>query len=355
MLVHGTTAAVNRCIRNESRRAAPPRRQLTIGAVRPSRSDEAGARRVRLRYDVRMGDPPPAHEGFVSFRGRRTWYRDVGRGVASDRLPLVVVHGGPGVPHGYLEPLEEWADAGRRVVFYDQLGCGASDHPHDLSLWTVELFVSELLAVREALGLERCHLLGQSWGALLSIEHVLAHPDGIATLTLADPLVSAPQWCAEAAGLRAQLPSDLQEALTRCEADGTTDSPAYEAAMLFYYRRHVCRLDPWPACLMRALDALAEDPEVYRTMWGPSEFHCTGTLRDWDVSDRLAEIAVPTLVLGGRHDECTPAIQEAAHRAIPDSEWIVFEESSHAPHLEERERFRAVVEDFLERAETGVV
>jgi proline-specific peptidase len=121
--------------------------------------------------------------------------------------------------------------------------------------------------------------------------------------------------------------------------------------MMAYYARHVCRLDPWPECLQRAFARLAADPEVYQTMWGPSEFHVTGTLRDWDVRGRLSSIAVPALVLGGRHDECTPAIQEDLHRRLLGSEWVVFEQSAHLPHLEEPERFREVVEAFLARVE----
>jgi proline-specific peptidase len=298
-----------------------------------------------------MSTDPQIREGFVPFRGHHTWYRVAGGGEVIGRLPLILVNGGPGAAHDYFEPLQAWAGSGRRIVFYDQLGSGDSDHPHDPGLWTVELFVEELRAVREALGLACCHLLGQSWGGLLALEHALAHPRGIASLTLADPLVSVPQWGAEAARLRAELPAAVQEALTRHEAAGTTGSPEYKAATMVYYARHVCRLDPWPECLQRAFARLAEDPEVYNTMWGPSEFHVTGTLKEWDVRGRLPGILAPALVLGGRFDECTPAIQEDLQRRLPGSQWTVFEDSAHLPHLEEPERFREVVEGFLERVE----
>ena len=293
-----------------------------------------------------VGSAVPVVEGFVPFRGHRTWYRILGRGEDTHRLPLVVVHGGPGSSHDYLEPLGELA-CGRRVVFYDQLGCGRSDHPHDPSLWSVELFEAELRALRAALGLRRCHLLGQSWGGLLVLEHTLAAPDGIVSLTLADPLVGAAQWIAEADGLRALLPAEVREALLSHEAAGMTADAGYQTAMLEFYRRHVCRLDPWPDCLLRSFAALQADPEVYLAMWGPSEFHCTGSLRAWDVRERLGGITAPSLVLGGRFDECTPVIQEDLHRRLPGSEWVVFERSSHMPHLEEPERFVHVVDTFL--------
>lgn len=295
---------------------------------------------------------PYTTTGFLPFRGHRTWFGITGAGEQPGRLPLVVCHGGPGFPHDALEPLSALA-RGRRVVFYDQLGCGRSDHPHDPSLWSPELFEAELRALRAALGLDRCHLLGQSWGGALVLAHAVAHPAGVASLTLADPLVCTADWIAEADRLRAQLPKDVQGVLRRHEAAGTAGDPAYQQAMMVYYLRHVCRLDPWPDCLQRSLAALEADPEVYLTMWGPSEFHCTGVLKDWDVRPRLGGIRAPALVVGGRYDECTPAIQEDLHRRLPGSEWVVFEDSSHMPFLEETDRFLAVVEGFLCRVEAA--
>lgn len=288
--------------------------------------------------------------GSLPFRGHRTWYGIVGEGEEAGRLPLLVLHGGPGVPHDALEPLAGLAN-GRRVVFYDQLGCGLSDHPHDPSLWSVELFEAEVRALRAALGLDRCHLLGQSWGGALALAHVASGAAGVAGLTLADPLVCTSDWIAEADRLRAQLPKDVQGVLRRHEAAGAVGDPAYQQAMMVYYLRHVCRLDPWPDCLLRSLASLEADPEVYLTMWGPSEFHCTGVLRDWDARPGLDAVACPALVVGGRYDECTPAIQEDLQRRLPGSEWVLFEESSHMPHLEQTGLFLEVVEGFLRRVE----
>ncbi len=299
--------------------------------------------------DAAAGVPFSA-TGTVPFRGHRTWYGVAGEGEEAGRLPLLVVHGGPGSSHDYLEPLAALAE-GRRVVFYDQLGCGRSDHPHDPSLWSVDLFEAELGALRAALGLERCHLLGQSWGGALALEHAALRPAGIGSLILADPLVCTADWIAEADRLRSELPRDVQGVLRRHEVAGTTGDAAYQQAMLVYYWRHVCRLEPWPECLQRSFAALEADPEVYLTMWGPSEFHCTGVLEDWDVRPKLEAVTAPALVAGGRFDECTPAIQEDLHRRLPGSEWVVFEESSHMPHLEERERFLEVVARFLRRVE----
>ena len=299
-----------------------------------------------------MNPEQASKEGVVSFRGYQTWYRIVGDRDAPGKLPLLCLHGGPGMTHDYLETLEALAASGRRVIFYDQLGSGKSSQPHDPSMWQVGLFVEEVSAVRKALGLEQVHLLGQSWGGFLAQEYVLTRPSGLASLILSNSAASTRQWIVEANRLRGGLPVDIQEILSRHEAAGTTDDPAYAAATGVYYHRHLCRLDPWPDCLNRTLDLLGENPEVYNSMWGPTEFHCTGTLKTWDITPRLHEIQVPTLILSGRYDESTPAINETLQYGIPNSEWILFEHSAHMPHLEETEKYLQVVSYFLERIET---
>ena len=127
-----------------------------------------------------------SREGLIEFRGHNVWYRIAGDSEGPGKLPLLCLHGGPGAPHDYLEPLEEMAAEGRRVIFYDQLGCGNSDQPHDPSMWTVDLFVEEVGVVRRALGLERVHILGQSWGGMLAMEYALTQPEGLASLIVAD-------------------------------------------------------------------------------------------------------------------------------------------------------------------------
>jgi L-proline amide hydrolase len=294
----------------------------------------------------------PAREGFISFRGYQVWYRIVGEDEAPGKFPLLCLHGGPGATHDYLEPLEAMATTGRRVIFYDQLGVGNSDHPHNPSLWTVQLFVEEVGVMREALGLDRVHILGQSWGGMLGMEYALTQPAGLVSLIVADSPASIPQWVAEANRLRAELPADVQETLSRHEAAGTTGDPDYQKATQAFYSRHVCRVDPLPACVDRTFKKLEEEPEVYNTMNGPNEFHVIGLLKDWDIIDRLPEIHVPTLVLSGRYDEATPLIAETVHRGIPGSEWVLFENSSHMPHVEETDRYLQVLTSFLDRVES---
>lgn len=298
-----------------------------------------------------MGTDVPITEGFVAFRRYKVWYRIIGDGEDVGKSPLLCLHGGPGAPHDYLEPLEAMAATGRRVILYDQLGCGNSDQPHDPSLWTVALFLEELGVVRQALGLQRVHILGQSWGGMLAMEYALTQPSGLASIILADAPASMPQWIAETNRLRRELPPDVEQTLRKHEAEGTVDSPEYQAAMLGFYRRHLCRLEPWPAYVERTFEKLGQNPEVYHTMIGPCEFHVTGTLKEWDILQRLPEIQVPALVLGGRYDEATPTITETVHRGIGGSEWVIFENSSYLPHVEETDRYLQVLGQFLDRVE----
>ena len=292
----------------------------------------------------------PFREGFIPFQGYKTWYRIVGEQGDERKLPLLCLHGGPGMSHDYLESLEALADTGRQMIFYDQLGCGNSDHPHDPSLWTIELFVKEVGVIRTALGLNQIHLFGQSWGGFLAQEYMLTNPPGVKSMILANTAASTDRWIVEANRLRAKLPHDVQQTLKRHEDAGTTDDPNYAAATGVYYRRHLCRVRPWPDCFQRPLDKLAQNPEVYNTMWGPSEFYCTGKLQNWNIESRLGEIHCPTLIISGEHDESTPAINQILQAGIQDSDWVVIEGCSHTPHLEATEKYLQILADFL----TGV-
>ena len=293
----------------------------------------------------------PYQDGTFAFRGFSDWYRIVGKPNESGLAPVLVLHGGPGAAHNYLEPISLLANSGRQVIFYDQLGCGLSDHPHDPSLWSVDLFVEEVDAIRQALGLTELHILGQSWGGMLAMEYAFTQPKGVKSLTIANSPASMIQWVSEANRLRAELPTEVQDALLKHEADGTTDTPAYQDAVMVFYLKHVCRVDPFPDYVLSSFAQIEEDPEVYHTMNGPSEFHCIGKLKTWDIVDRLGEITIPSLVISGRFDEATPLIAETVHKGIKGSRWELFESSSHMPHVEETEKYMQVVNGWLSENE----
>jgi L-proline amide hydrolase len=294
----------------------------------------------------------PTTEGYIPFKGYKTWYKIVGEKEDAGKLPLLLLHGGPGACHDYLWSLAAMADTGRRVIFYDQIGCGLSHI--DVSkpeMWTVDLYVEEVDAVRKALGLDRIHLLGQSWGGMLAMEYMIRQPKGVASVTIASSPASMIQWVEEANKLREQLPPEINAALLKHEAAGTTSDPEYLTAMTEFYNRHVCRVVPNPDYVQRSFTKLGEHPEVYNTMNGPSEFHVIGTLKNWNVIPQLGKISAPTLVTSGKYDEATPTIAETVHKGIPGSEWVLFENSSHMAHVEEAERFKQVLSGFISRHE----
>jgi proline-specific peptidase len=237
-------------------------------------------------------------------------------------------------------------------VFYDQLGCGKSDIPDDDSLWTPERFAREVQAVRDGLGLDRVHLLGHSWGGWLALEYVASKPRGVVSLTLASTSASVQAFVEAVPGLLAGLPPDVQDTIARCEKEGATESPEYQAASLVFYQNYLCRVQPWPEPLLRSMGNIQATP-VYSRMWGPSEFTLTGTLRGWDRTGVLREIDVPTLITAGRYDEAIPPIAEDMHRRIKGSRLVIFEESSHSAHVEEPERFTSTLRDFMPRAEAA--
>jgi L-proline amide hydrolase len=295
-------------------------------------------------------------EGHLQLGGHRTWYRVVGDlGASAQRAPVILCHGGPGATHDYIAPIAEQLEAiGRSCVLYDQLGNGRSDHLSDAdpSFWTVDLFERELTALAAHLGIaERYHVVGQSWGGMLALLHALERPAGLLSVVAADSPSSIPAFVAGCNELLDAMDPDVSSTIRAGERSGETSTPEFQAAVMEFYKRHVCRADPWPEAVVRSFDAMERDPTVYATMNGPTEFTVVGTIRDFDITDRLPEIEVPVLLVSGEHDEVRPHLTAAMHERLRQGERVVFEDSSHMPHIEEPERFLAVVEDFLARSE----
>jgi proline iminopeptidase len=282
-------------------------------------------------------------EGFIPVPGGKVWYRAVGE---NKNTPLLVLHGGPGFSTYDMEELQGLANE-RMVIFYDQLGSGRSERPRDKSLWEVDRFVEELQTIRDHLQLEQVHILGHSWGTMLGASYMLTKPIGVRSIVFSSPCLSAKLWAKDQDEYRKELPSEIQEILNSEEQKGTTNSKEYEEAMMEVYRRHVCRLDPWPETLLQSFEF--SNLDVYHTMWGPSEFFPTGTLKDFDVTVRLHEIEIPSLFLAGKYDEATPKTTEYYSSLTKHSQFHVFENSSHTAYLEEPREYLQVVSGFLER------
>ncbi|GGR31728.1 proline iminopeptidase-family hydrolase [Deinococcus ruber] len=292
-------------------------------------------------------------EGTIDFAGFHIWYGMTRTEDAPGSVPLLVIHGGPGMPHDALEPLAELSDGVRRVIFYDQLGCGKSDRPSDPDIYSLGLFVQELQTVRDTLGLTRVHLYGHSFGGALALQYALSHPAGLESVIIADSFATADGWLEGAMQLRQQMPPEVRQLLEAHEAAGTTSDPAYQAAFGQYYLGvHCCRV-PIPDHLQRAF--AGSGAEVYRAMYGPQWFQMTGQYRGWNVVDRLSDLHVPTLVLAGRYDQCVPTLSQQLQANIPGAELKIFEHSSHVPFIEEPDEHHRWVRAFLRRVEMQAV
>jgi proline iminopeptidase len=280
-------------------------------------------------------------EGTIPVPGGTVWFKRVGGGAG---LALLAVHGGPGLPHNYITSLERLANE-REVIFWDQLGCGNSECPSNMSLWTMERSVAEMDAVVQGLGLDRFHVFGNSWGGMLAQQYVLDVTSGAVSLTISNSIASIPQFSEMVAQFKTELDTATQAAIDRHEAAGTTYSAEYQAAIRTWNETYLCRLLPWPQELQEAFKKMGA--EIFETMFGPSDFHIVGTIRSWDVLGRLPEITLPTLVLAGRFDECAPEHMWEMHQRIDGSRFEVFESSAHMPFIEEPRRFDQVMRDFL--------
>ncbi len=280
-------------------------------------------------------------EGKVAVPGGTVWFKRVGGGPG---LPLLAIHGGPGLPHNYLRSLERLADE-REVIFWDQLGCGNSKCPSDNKLWTMERSVAEMDAVVRALDLNRFHIFGNSWGGMLAQQYVLDVTSGAASVTISNSIASIPQFTDMVSRLKSDLDPSTRSAIDRHEAAGTTFSAEYQAAVRTWNETYLCRVRPWPADLEDAFRNMGT--EIFETMFGASDFHIVGTIRSWDVFDRLPEITLPALILAGRFDECRPDHMWEMHQRIAGSRFELFEGSAHMPFIEEPERFDHVMRDFL--------
>ena len=279
--------------------------------------------------------------GFVEVKGFRLFYKTFGTGEEI----LLCLHGGPGATHQYLLSLGELGDDKLKVVMYDQLGVGASEKPKDTSLFTIEYGAEEVEGFRKAMNLGKVNLFGSSYGGGLALQYALKYQTNIKKLIIAGGMASIPETIAEMNRLKATLPKDVRDTLAKYEARYAFLHPEYLKAVEVFYRNFVCRLPEWPDEVTRAFNDMSIP--VYWTMNGPNEFTIVGNLKDWDITARLREIKVPTLVTVGRYDEVTPKVAETIHKGITGSKLVVFEKSGHLTMWDEKENYLKTLREFL--------
>lgn len=334
---------------------------LAAGSVLLAQNASAQSGELRRRaghlavadHAVPVAPPDGVHTGgarTVRIDGKYdVWVKQIGTG----EIPVLTLHGGPGFNHFYLECFEDFLpQAGVRYWYYDQLGCGFSAAPDDATLWTLDRYREEVEQVRNALGLERFILFGHSWGGLLGMEYALHYPQHLRGLVISNMTASVAEYVKYAEVLVSHVPPAARAVIQRHRAAGDYESPEYERVLMEeIYNRHFCRLDPWPEPVQRAMRTL--NSKIYNTMQGPDEFTIIGNLKHWDVWDRLHDIKMPTLLIGGRHDEMSPEQIGRMGSLIPHSQVVICEGGSHMAMYDDQRAYFAALLPFLQDAHAG--
>ncbi|NCB33356.1 MAG: alpha/beta fold hydrolase [Erysipelotrichia bacterium] len=287
-------------------------------------------------------------EGTMPFLCGNTWYRITGKS-SDNRKPLLLLHGGPGSTHNYFEMLDSLADSGRMIVSYDQIGCGNSYLDHHPEYWTADTWLDELSTLRSYLHLDELHILGQSWGGMLTILY-LNHrqPEGIRSVILSSSLSSASLWKQEQHRMIRQLPVSEQNAIYQAEKTGNYEDQAYIAANAHYMELH-CMGTPTsndPDCIRRPKRT---GRESYLYGWGPNEYSPTGTLKNYEETESLGKLKVPSLIISGTDDLCTPLVAKTMYDAIPNAEWHLIQNARHMCFYDQNQSYCQILSEWLER------
>ena len=284
-------------------------------------------------------------DGYVTVSGYKLYYKIFG---VDNIETILCVHGGPGLTHEYILSMADLAKDGYKVVFYDQLGCGKSDVPKNLNMFTIERAIEDLEGFRRGMKFGKVHMFGSSYGGLLALGYALKYQDNLKSLISAGGLASVPFATREMARMKAQLPQDVQETMRKYEDAGDYANPEYQKAVEVFYKNYFCRLPEWPKEVTDSLQHVSLP--VYGTMNGPNEFTIVGNIRHWDITSQLGKIHVPVLVTAGKYDEVSPKEARNIHNGIKGSKLVIFQKSAHLTMWEEREKYMTVTGNFLAAA-----
>ena len=285
----------------------------------------------------------------------RVWTKRVGN---NPRIKVLLLHGGPGGTHEYFEAFDSFLPAaGIEYYYYDQLGSYYSDQPDDPDLLEIPRFVAEVEQVRLALGLDRdnFYLYGQSWGGILAIEYALQHQQHLKGLIISNMMASIPAYNEYAESvLMADMDPDVLAELKALEAAEDYENPRYMELLLErHYVDHVLRMpvEEWPEPVMRGFKHL--NPAVYVPMQGPSELGASGKLVEWDRTNDLKKIEVPTLVIGARYDTMDPAHMELMAGAVKYGRYLFCPNGSHCAHFDDQQVYTSGLIDFIKDVDAG--
>jgi proline iminopeptidase len=267
---------------------------------------------------------------------------------------LLLLNGGPGATHEYFECFESFLPKeGIEFIYYDQLACGNSDNPNDTSLYDLNRYVEEVEQLRIALHLDssNLYLLGHSWGGILAMQYALKYQQNIKGLIISNMMASCPEYGKYAETVLAkQMSKQVLDSIAYFENNGKYTDPKYmELLMPNFYAKHICRipLDQWPEPVNRSFSKL--NNELYVLMQGPSEFGIAGKLTNWDVSNELKNINVPTLVIGATYDTMDPKYMEWMSKQIPHADFLLCTNGSHMCMYDDQQTYFSGLVKFLKK------
>jgi proline iminopeptidase/L-proline amide hydrolase len=329
-------------------RLAPSRRSFLAAIA-------ATAALPRAAHAMAVEATPPDSEHLVVVEGGRIYVRINGP-LHGAGMPLIMAHGGPGGTHAGFLPALELADS-RAVILYDQLDCGRSDTPGDPANWRVARFVDEVDGIRRALGLERVHFLGASWGGTIALEYGARRPPGLASLVLQSPLVATEPWLDDAAILRRRLPADVRTALTACDTGMPPPAALCDAATRAFYARFNRIAPPSPEQIAyRSRLTVPFNQRLYQSMWGASEFVSTGSLRNYDGRPLLRRLPRQTLFMAGEFDEARPRTVASFAARVKGAQVKIIRGAAHGIANDQPQAWLAALRPWLaahDRATTG--
>lgn len=283
----------------------------------------------------------------------KVWTKRFGN---NPKIKILLLHGGPAMTHEYMECFETFFQReGFEFYEYDQLGSYYSDQPTDTTLWTNERFVEEVEQVRMAIGADASnfYILGNSWGGILGMEYALKYQKNLKGLLISNMVASAPEYGKYADEVLAkQMDPQILKEIRAIEAKKDFANPRYmELLIPNFYHEHICRLQEWPDALNRSLKHA--NGVIYTQMQGPSEFGIGGSLAKWDIKNRLKEISVPTLMIGGKYDTMDPKAMEAQSKMVQKGSYLYCPNGSHLSMWDDQKVYMKGVIDFIHKVDVG--
>ncbi|MBO6606497.1 proline iminopeptidase-family hydrolase [Psychroserpens sp.] len=285
------------------------------------------------------------------------WTKRVGN---NPKMKVLLLHGGPGATHEYFECFDSFfPKAEIEYYYYDQLESFYSDQPNDSTLWSVDRYVDEVEQVRKSLNLDKdnFYLYGSSWGGILTMEYALKYQDNLKGIIISNMMASIPEYINYAETfLGPQMDPEVLKEIKALEAAGEFTNPRYNELVLNnYYPEHVLRmpLEEWPNPVSRAFANINYD--LYLTMQGPSEFGVVGDakLKDWDITDQLSKIEVPTLSIGGAYDTMDPIHMEWIASEVQNGRYLHCPKGSHLAMYDDQETYFEGLITFIKDVDNG--